>query len=247
MEADPPGLEIAFIALQEAKVPATSVPDFEAKFARLGWQADFRPCDRSGREASAGVALLGRDGTSFAPLNSTNMGFRIPNSSRVGFWTVAGTFVGGYVVVVVYLVSGIGLVGDNLDLLNEIAATLHALGKPYIVIGDWNASPAELRDCNWLSAIAGNILATKDPTCIMTNSSSIIDYAVVSAHWNAPDPPNRDFGRHLAVAFPILPDEPNQTINVLRQPPWLPRVRLRNECVCPFAWVHQSLFCHHAL
>ena len=100
MDSFPLGEEITFLAAQETKVPLSEMDHHEGKFAAAGWQASFQPCLNSGKEASCGVALLGREGTSFSPLYSADVGIHIPNSPRVGFWTVAECFKGGFIAVV---------------------------------------------------------------------------------------------------------------------------------------------------
>ena len=47
-------------------------------------------------------------------------------------------------VVTVYLQTGIGLAGYNLEILEHVKALLSFLDLPYLILADWNAEPAEI-------------------------------------------------------------------------------------------------------
>ena len=82
----------------------------------------------------------------------------------LGAWLVQGGFKGGHVIVVLYLVSGIGLTGPNLDILDEFVLFLNAVGKPFVVIGDWNCSPGDVKESGWLAAVSGTLVSSGRPT-----------------------------------------------------------------------------------
>eukprot|EP00959_Pyramimonas_sp_CCMP1952_P178170 3724171-Pyramimonas_sp.AAC.1 len=50
---------------------------------------------------------------------------------------------------VIYLVSGIGASGTNLDRLHEVVEFLGMLECPWILLGDFNMEPLELHQCGF--------------------------------------------------------------------------------------------------
>ena len=79
-----------------------------------------------------------------------------------------------------YLTDGVGLAGDNLFKLWELGRYLQSEGLPFIVNGDWNATPAALASSRWLRDMGAVIvLPPADATCTM-GQGSVIDYMVVS-------------------------------------------------------------------
>ena len=66
----------------------------------------------------------------------------------------------------------------NLDLLQNVAAVVATLKGPWIIGGDWQCPPEELRSTGWLKTVKGVIYAPKAPTC--GDGDRIIDYFVVS-------------------------------------------------------------------
>ena len=64
----------------------------------------------------------------------------------------------------------------NLDLLQCISAMTATLRGPWILGGDWQCTPDELRSTGWLRIVKGVIYAPEAPTC----GDRVIDYFVVS-------------------------------------------------------------------
>ena len=64
----------------------------------------------------------------------------------------------------------------NLDLLQCIGAMLATLRGPWIIGGDWQCPPDELRDTGWLKTVKSVIYAPDAPTC----DDRVLDYYVVS-------------------------------------------------------------------
>ena len=84
-------------------------------------------------------------------------------------------------VVGIYLDASIGLVGQNLVKLHTLAKLLSMVRGPWIVIGDWNATPQELAQIGWLQINGGKILtaSNRSYTCTL-GQGRMIDYAVIS-------------------------------------------------------------------
>ena len=66
-----------------------------------------------------------------------------------------------------YMFSMIGKGGIrakcNLDLLDSMAFTLTSLVGPWIIAGDWNCTPEDLRATGWLQKLGGVIHAPSAP------------------------------------------------------------------------------------
>ena len=194
----------------------------QAKFRAMGWQASFEPCTGKGNTASGGVSLLARTGHSFTPLTAHNCFAHVPRSQRLGAWLVHGGFKGGHVVVVLYLVTGIGLAGQNLEILDELAIFLNAVGKPFVVLADWNFNPGDLKESGWLAAVGGTVVSSGRPTCTQNGSASELDFAVFSRHWTGMPTVElyEDFvpSPHTAVALAFPGVLPVVSVEVLQRP-----------------------------
>ena len=57
----------------------------------------------------------------------------------------------------VYLTNSLGLVGENLQKLRQLADVITALGYPFLLGGDWNIEPSTLAESPWLRAINGAV------------------------------------------------------------------------------------------
>ena len=156
-----------------------------ARWRTIGWQASIRPCEGTRQHASAGVALLAPDGVAMCPLVAGNCPVKPPLSSRSGFWLCQGPFSGGHITCVLYLTDSIGLVGPNMTLLDRVMFFLRTLGKPFVILADWQVSPQTLRESNWVTNNGCLVVNSGRPSAVGHNYSSEIDYAVVSGHWES--------------------------------------------------------------
>ena len=109
---------------------------------------------------------------------------------------------GGLVVVSLYLKDGLKATGCNLEFLHILGAFLAKCGRPWIVAGDWNLNPAELRACGWLSQVSGDIVAPAGITCT-SGDGDILDFYVVSAGLSS-----RCSAREAWTAAPSSPHSP---------------------------------------
>ena len=222
----PPPSEVIAIGVQEMKIHLDDVNCAIGRYRRLGWEASIVPCIGHGNTASAGVALIVRPGISVTPVTSAVAGFHVPTSARFGFWLIEGGLRGGHIIVVAYLHDSIGLKDLNLALLQEIASVLIALGKPYIILADWNITPDVLVAGEWPNGIGGKICEAGRPTCMQGDSCKAYDYAVTSAQWI--HPPTATLyepwapGPHTAVLFEMPFKQPNILVTAIRKPKTFP-------------------------
>ena len=89
---------------------------------------------------------------------------------------VSAVLKGGFHLGTAYLNDTVGVLAKcNLDLLESMACTLDGLTGPFVVGGDWNCSPEELKASGWLKRVKGVIVAPAAPTC----NDNTFDYFVV--------------------------------------------------------------------
>ena len=82
---------------------------------------------------------------------------------------------GGVHFISVYMKDG-GRVSDtNQAVLTELAALVGSIRGPWVIGGDWNFTPQQLRDTNWLQIVNGVIKAPARDTC----NGKVYDFFVV--------------------------------------------------------------------
>ena len=86
-----------------------------------------------------------------------------------------------FVVVSIYLTSGIGFAGENVEKLALLAIFLSVLREPYLLIGDWNITPTEMSNSSWFKYMKCHIVVPSnvDATCSM-GEGSLLDYAIIN-------------------------------------------------------------------
>ena len=95
---------------------------------------------------------------------------------------------GGLIAVALYLECGTGIGADteNWRRLMKVGEVLSHFGRPFIVGGDFNTSPAELAQSGWPAGIQGRVQATgalEVGTCRSSQGNwSNIDFFVLSRH-----------------------------------------------------------------
>ena len=62
-------------------------------------------------------------------------------------------------VYVIYLTDGIGFSGINILKLTQLAKSVAARGNAFCVFGDWNLTPAELLQTEWLRTVDAHMVA----------------------------------------------------------------------------------------
>ena len=166
-----------FVAVQETTVLADNVPDTEQAARNKGWKAALTPCNLTKAEGkSAGTAVCCR----------THIGARKSFDddccskwvrARFQMKHLGAVCKGGVHFGSCYLqCNWEHNRAFNLDLLQCIAAVIGTLRGPWILGGDWQCPPDELRSTGWLKTVKGVIYAPEAPTC----GDRVLDYYVVS-------------------------------------------------------------------
>eukprot|EP00959_Pyramimonas_sp_CCMP1952_P149930 3137297-Pyramimonas_sp.AAC.1 len=81
----------------------------------------------------------------------------------------------------IYLTSEVGIAGMNVTKLIPLGTLLQSIKTPWLVIGDFNATPIELQKSGWPSLVDGliRVPSGSEYTCT-AGQKRMIDYAVLS-------------------------------------------------------------------
>ena len=145
--------------VQETKVTSGDCAAQEAAARTAKWSASIVPANRGPAGGpSAGVAVCARG----------HIGLSLPVAAaqtpacaagRFGVRRAGAVCRGGIHLAAVYLHTSVGAAAQqNLDLLEEVAATLRALCGPWVLGGDFNATPAELASTGFLRLLGGAVI-----------------------------------------------------------------------------------------
>ncbi|CAK0788080.1 unnamed protein product [Prorocentrum cordatum] len=77
-------------------------------------------------------------------------------------------------VISAYFITKVGRAKENIGLLAALHEFVGQLESPWIVMGDWNMEPEDVRE--WARSAGGALVAPEEPTC----GSKVFDFAVAS-------------------------------------------------------------------
>ena len=166
---------VHFIANVETKLKGKSLSVMRKHASRAGFRSFANP-----------AIDTCKDGTSAGEWVLVKKNLTISGHSCIGpHWR--GVFLRcvkrDILVVTVYLENGQGPGSEeNSRRLASLAAFLCSIKTPWIAIGDWNASPAQLRSTVFIEAVKGVIVVPQNVqfTCWGEGKPSLLDYAVCS-------------------------------------------------------------------
>ena len=144
------------------------------------------PSERSDSGTSAGVAIISKKSMCIQPLDTYLLHRIIGVNLTEHRWQAGIMRLKGAKILVItcYLIHTIGLVSDNLILLEQILALIKTVGLPVIICADWQVHPNTLLESGWPRR-AGLVLAEPPgqmATCnIQSDRASYLDYFLVSA------------------------------------------------------------------
>jgi len=166
------------MCLQETRLETAEANSAAAAWAaKQGLRLDFGaalstgpgPLQNSGGTASGVKAHVGS-----APVPISGV-----HASRATDTHMEGLIKGGVTVVSIYLHDGMGLLAENLEILQRLGQFLVQRSEPYIVAGDWNVQPEEMQAARWAEMVGGQ-LVTPDRTTCTSGKGSTLDWLVVS-------------------------------------------------------------------
>ena len=162
--------------LQEMRVRTANCAQTERSAAHGGWALSVGPAfDTAAGSTSAGVAVAAR--SHFGLARSPGIPAIEVDRSRIIVRWLGTVCRGGIHLVSVYLYFGEGLSQRNIDLMQSIAGIVGELRGPWILAGDFNLTPEDVRGTGWLELLNGVLHAPSAPTC----NGRVIDFFVTSA------------------------------------------------------------------
>ena len=100
---------------------------------------------------SAGVALIVRTGLAVSDVNNPGAISDVHPSSRWNAWLIEAGPPGCMMVISLYLRDSIGpWHPGNAKVLEQIRLVIRAVGRPFLVAGDWNAEPDDIDRCGFV-------------------------------------------------------------------------------------------------
>ena len=170
------------LSLQELRVNESRVLECQKLAAGLGWSARYSPALRTSELGhSGGTGVAAREGVGIRDLEPLPTDVEWPPRHRFSATVVdvvlwKGVFAGS-----VYLQDGVGFAGVNIGILNMVAQVLRAYGGPFVLAGDFNMSPGELRESGWAHALSAKVVDAEGvPTYIAGAAATSLDFFVVS-------------------------------------------------------------------
>jgi endonuclease/exonuclease/phosphatase family metal-dependent hydrolase len=127
--------------------------------------------------SSSGVAVASRLHIGLGKSAAGDLPVSEQIRNRFGIVHVEGGFKGGFHLATIYCHTKIGIKAkSNLDLLEEAGACLRTLNGPWVLCGDFNCTPADIRDTGWTDVVKGAVHAPPTPTC----NDKTYDFFIVS-------------------------------------------------------------------
>ena len=168
------------VLLQEIARDKPECQALESQLSGRRWQAAFEPSVRTqayGR--SAGAAVLSRLSATLGRYESVDLERRHPGRVVLTLWS--GLAARGVLVGSVYgYTSGANAEALNQELLEMLAKEVSAIRLPFILGGDWNASPEALSTTGFATRLKAVICCPGQATYVAGGAESVLDYFVVS-------------------------------------------------------------------
>ena len=181
-QVQPWGVEL----VQEHHVLPAGMLTATAKVRKLGYKFCAAPAVASGRSdagSSGGAAVIVRNCYGVKPLHGIQDDAQpwMIYPGRAAGARVLGLIRGGMIFISLYLKTGEKPNSDlNWKILMRVASILNLSQIPFIIGGDFQCGPQELRDTQWLEILKGVIVSSGEITCTTATSAREMDFFVVS-------------------------------------------------------------------
>ena len=227
--------EIVAIALQEHWCKRDNLPDFQARALQAGWKTAPVPATLSEKERgpSAGVAVAVPSHIRMAKIPGEDWDCSPARSpGRIAKAWVQAVTPCGLLVISVYLWPSEGLTQRNRELVTTALGEGKAYGGPWIILGDYNVTPEEMRSGlgSVIDRAGGAVWAPKLPTFYpaapkqpRTIDYAILDTRITGCQLSASVPTEGALQGHRAVEFKIKGRTHNPLYWTLAAPRKLPR------------------------
>ena len=171
--ATPNGSDV--IMIQEAKLWPKDIDAAKQWAKSVGWKLYVAPCIAGPNgDPSSGVAVMTRSYLNAGPQLISDDPIVV--NARVIAVPMRLALFGVIYVYSLYLVSSIGITGDNIDIIKSFAAHVKAHGRPFIAGGDHNCPPEKLLAELLKHLDKVDIVASSSDTFYRSGMSSKIDY-----------------------------------------------------------------------
>ncbi|CAK0837550.1 unnamed protein product [Prorocentrum cordatum] len=172
------------VALAGTHVEKARIPLERETLRKDGWKLAATPAVKKHEGYSAGEWILARNFVATTTMDKLRMDMMAMGHKDPfrGFVTIIWHLQSGSLVVVsTYLSPGMGVQRRNADTLKALSAFLFKIRDPWIVLGDWNMSPAAFTNTKWPSKMQGHIVTAGnvDFTCDQGTNGGMHDYALV--------------------------------------------------------------------
>ncbi|CAK0909711.1 unnamed protein product, partial [Prorocentrum cordatum] len=172
------------VALVETHIEKARIPLERETLRKDGWKLTATPAVKKHEGFSAGEWILARNFVATTTMEKMRtemiaMGHKDPFRGFIPIiWHLQS---GNLVVVSTYLSPGMGVQRRNADTLKALSAFLFKIRDPWIVLGDWNMSPAAFTNTKWPSKMQGHIVTAGNVhfTCDQGTNGGMYDYAFV--------------------------------------------------------------------
>ena len=134
---------------------------------------------------SAGVSLIVPKPKIFSHIKELGAWDLSPEGSagRLVIGWVDSVIKGGVICAVVYLHVGEGWSERNLEIIQTLGSKLVALNQPFVIMGDFNMSPEEFSQCDFLNQVNASVVAPDTVTFKQAGHSSSIDFLLLLLRW----------------------------------------------------------------
>ena len=173
-------------ALVETHLPTARQTRFLINYVRLVGNLlnspQHGPSPRSAKGTTGGAAILARShlrvGSSLDVLSCANP---VEDHEPIDF---AAAIVHGchsrILLVTCYLTDSQGASALNLTKLARMGALIQTMHLPYVIVGDFNMSPAQLTATQWIDQIGGHFVIPQETVSTWSSGGRMIDFAVIS-------------------------------------------------------------------
>ncbi len=228
---------------QEHHLGPSEIPAKSTWALRAGWHSLFAPAQQGeGQGWRAGVAIFARP---FVGLSMPRVGSHIVVPHRAVAACIEPPGYRMMTVVSLYLEDGKGVGQENLGHLSTVGNFLASQGEdvPFVVGGDYQASPDSVASTGFASHTNGEIVACGDPrgTCRSPQHASELDYFIVHKLMTVgvktvATVEGAGTRPHVPVRLEFMPRLTTAKALILRMPPRLGTERIHGPLPPPPPW-----------
>ncbi len=167
-----------FAAVQEHRLRGPSRDAAARRRLEAGWDCVLDDAYIKVSDAGGGTALLASRWSGVRPV--VGLGGEAATAldrliGRISLGII--DIVGGILLVSFYGLDG-QPTGKQVDLWHDLGKIITLVGLPFIILGDWQVTPSDMKETNWLNFMRATVVAPSAPTNLVSRRR--IDFAVMS-------------------------------------------------------------------